>query len=53
MSGRQVFTEIGADGGALRAEDRDGVLFDLGLGTLQVDACVRVGDPAVHRATKQ
>lgn len=44
MSGRTVLTEIGADGEALRAEDRDGVLFDLGLGTLQVDVCVRSSD---------
>ena len=47
MSGRTTFTEIGADGGALRAADRDGVLFDLGLATLQLDVCVRVKDPAV------
>lgn len=52
MSGREVFTELGADGGALRAEDRDSILFDLGLGTLQIDACVRVGDPAVVSALR-
>ena len=47
MSGRAVLTEIGPDGGALRPQDRDDVLFDLGLGILQIDACVRVSDPAV------
>jgi hypothetical protein len=46
-SGRTVLTEIGIDSGALRAEDRNGVLFDLGLGTLQVDVCVRSCDPEV------
>src|SRR5262249_28482036 len=30
MSGRTTLTEIGPDGGALRTEDRNGVLFDLG-----------------------
>jgi len=45
MSGRTEFTEIGPDSDALRDEDRESVLFDLGLGTLQVDACVRSGDP--------
>jgi hypothetical protein len=45
MSRRTELTEIGPDGGALRSEDRDGVLFDLGLGTLQVDACIRSRDP--------
>lgn len=47
MSGRKALTEIGPDGAALRAEDRTGVLFDLGLGALQVDVCVRTSDPAV------
>jgi len=47
MSGRTVLTEIGTDSGALRAADRNGVLFDLGLGTLQVDVCVRSCDPEV------
>jgi hypothetical protein len=50
MSGRQVFTEIGADDGALRPQDRDGILFDLGLGILQIDACIRASDPAVVAA---
>ncbi len=34
MSERSEFAEIGRDSDALRAEDREGVLFDLGLGTL-------------------
>lgn len=47
MSGRTVLTEVGPDQGALRAEDRSAILFDLGLRALQVDACVRTADPEV------
>jgi hypothetical protein len=47
MSARTALTEIGTDAGALRGKDRQGVLFDLGLGTLQVDVCVRSLDPEV------
>jgi hypothetical protein len=52
MSRRTMLTEIGPDGGALRIQDRDGVLFDLGLGTLQIDACIRVSDPDVVTALR-
>lgn len=45
MAGRSVVTELGPDREAPREEDREGVLFDLGLGLLAVDACVRVRDP--------
>ena len=47
MSGRTLLTELGPDAQALRAQDRSAVLFDLGLGALQADCCVRVADPAV------
>jgi hypothetical protein len=47
MNRRNVLTEIGADREALRAEDQAAVLFDLGLGALQVDILVRSQDPAV------
>jgi hypothetical protein len=47
MNGRAVLTELGPDTDALRHQDRAGTLFDLGIGALQVDACVRVSDPAV------
>jgi hypothetical protein len=46
-AGRRVVTECGPDGAAVRAQDRDGILFDLGLGLLAVDACVRTRDPAL------
>ena len=52
MSRRTELTEVGPDRGALRSEDRDGVLFDLGLGTLQVDACIRSRDPEVVTALR-
>jgi hypothetical protein len=47
MNGRTALTALGPDAQALREQDREAVLFDLGLGTLQVDACVRVADPEV------
>jgi hypothetical protein len=52
MSGRTVLTEIGPDRDALRAEDRAAVLFDLGLGTLQLDACVRIAEAKVVAALR-
>ena len=47
MAQRKVLTELGPDDAALRQEDRDAVLFDLGFGALQADCCVRVADPAL------
>jgi hypothetical protein len=44
MSRRDALTEVGADREALRPEDRDSILFDLGLGALQADFCVRIAD---------
>ena len=44
MNRRAVLTELGPDPRALRTQDSDGILFDLGLGVLQVDCCVRAGD---------
>ena len=52
MNGRTELTEIGADTEALRGEDGDGVLFDLGLGTFQVDVCIRSADPQVTAALR-
>ncbi len=46
-AGRRVVTECGPDAGAVRRQDRDGILFDLGLGLRAVDACVRTRDPAL------
>jgi hypothetical protein len=47
--GRTVLTELGPDVDAVRSDDRDGVLFDLGLGSPAVEACVRVADPDLLR----
>ncbi|WP_441236399.1 DUF6925 family protein [Bradyrhizobium sp. 930_D9_N1_4] len=52
MSGRKVLTDIGPDREALRSRDRSGILFDLGLGTSQIDACIRVGDADVVAALR-
>lgn len=44
---RAVLTEIGPDEKAIREEDRDDVLFDMGLGALNIDFCIRTGEPAL------
>jgi hypothetical protein len=52
MSERTQFTEVGLDGGALREQDRAGVLFDLGLGALHADFYVRSSDVDVVAALR-
>jgi hypothetical protein len=52
-SGRRVLTEIGRDDEALREQDRGAVLFDLGLGALQVDCCIRSADGSLVEALRQ
>jgi hypothetical protein len=47
MNRRSVLTELGPDEAALRPQDTGDILFDMGLGTLQVDICIRTGDPAL------
>ncbi len=44
MNRRSVLTELKPDETALRPQDRGGILFDMGLGTLQVDICIRTDD---------
>jgi hypothetical protein len=44
MHRRSVLSEIGPDAEAIRAADRDAILFDLGLDVLQADICVRIRD---------
>ena len=46
MSRRTELTELGPDEDALREEDRNAILFDMGLDTHQVDVCIRSADPA-------
>ena len=52
MNRRTVLIELGPDKNALRKEDRAALLFDLGLGILQLDACIRVADPDVIAALR-
>ncbi|MDO9563365.1 MAG: hypothetical protein Q7J60_17255 [Bradyrhizobium sp.] len=44
MGSRTALTELGADTEALRASDRESILFDLGLGAPHADFCVRIDD---------
>lgn len=44
MNRRDVLTELGPDTDAIRPEDRDGVLFDMGLGQPQLDFCIRTAN---------
>ncbi len=52
MGRRTVLTELGPDADALREQDRNAVLFDLGLGASQADACIRVSDPDLIAALR-
>lgn len=45
MSRRTTLTEIGPDKDAIRPQDREGILFDMGLDQPQVDFCIRTQDP--------
>jgi hypothetical protein len=44
MNRRTVLTELDIDREALQPEHRESILFDLGLGALQADLCVRIDD---------
>ncbi|MEM9724792.1 MAG: hypothetical protein AAF909_04930 [Pseudomonadota bacterium] len=44
---RKHLTELDLDRDAIRAEDRDGLLFDMGLDQPQIDFCIRTQDPAL------
>ncbi len=52
MTGNARATELGPDRQALRPEDRDSSLFDLGLGLTNCDFCVRTADPDVKEALR-
>ena len=47
MNRRTVLTELDADHEALKPEFRESILFDLGLGALQADLCVRIDNTDV------
>jgi hypothetical protein len=50
---RSVVTELGPDRDAIRPEDRDAVLFDVGLGAHNVDFCVRTRDAGLLALLRQ
>jgi hypothetical protein len=52
MSGRRRPAELGPDAAALREEDREDVLFDLGIGAPHRDFCVRTSDAEIVRALR-
>lgn len=52
-SNRTTLTELGQDHDAIRTEDREAVLFDLGLGLTQSDFCVRTSDVELLRDLRQ
>jgi hypothetical protein len=52
MSRRAVLTELGPDTQALRAQDRGAILFDLGLGVLQADCCIRTAEAELIAALR-
>jgi hypothetical protein len=47
LPARSAIAELGPDRDAVRAEDRDATLFDLGLGSPAFAFCVRTADPAL------
>lgn len=53
MAGRTRLTEIGADTGAIFAEQRDHVVFDLGLGLRTADFLVRTHDDVLIRILRK
>jgi len=50
---RSKLTELGPDCGAIRAEDRDSILFDMGLSARNVDFCIRTKDAALLALLRQ
>ena len=50
---RKSVTELGPDRDAVRSEDRDAVLFDMGLDARNVDFCVRTRDPRLLALLRQ
>lgn len=53
MNQRSVVTELGPDVNAVRPQDRNAILFDLGLSLAQTDAAVRTGDRTLIAALRR
>ena len=49
MSARTAVTELGPDAEALREDERDAILFDLGIGAPHCDVCIRTAEPRILR----
>ena len=49
MGGRLVLTDLGPDREAARPQDRNALLFDIGIGAPHVDFCVRTRDRSLIR----
>ena len=52
-NGRSTLTELGVDVMAVREEDRDAILFDMGLAATNVDFCIRTRDPELLKHLRQ
>jgi len=52
MSVRPGIADLGRDSGAPRAQDREGSLFDLGLGLANCEFCVRTADASLAAALR-
>lgn len=50
---RTSLTELGPDEGAVRQEDREAILFDMGLGARNVDFCIRTADRTLLAALRE
>lgn len=53
MNQREVLTELGSDTDAIRCENREEILFDMGLKQFQVDFCIRTGDPDLLKVLRE
>jgi hypothetical protein len=53
MGGRFVLTDLGPDREAARPQDRNAILFDIGIGAPHVDFCVRTGDRSLIRLLRE
>jgi hypothetical protein len=49
---RTMLAELGPDQDAIRVEDRQSVLFDMGLGLPQAEFCIRTSDPYLLEALR-
>jgi hypothetical protein len=53
MGQRNMLTELGSDADARRDKDRNGVLFDLGLGALHADFCIRIHEGTITEQLRE